>query len=68
MKKLTMTQMPNFTGGDWHEVAIAACGVWGFGRFFLGAAISCAASPLTGVICTKIVDGACAVVGVSSFF
>lgn len=46
----------------WHDAATVGCAVWGIGRFFFGIAISCAASPLTGAICTKIIDGACVIV------
>lgn len=50
-------------GGDfWHDAANVGCAVWGLGRAFFGITISCAASPLTGAICTGIVDAACATV------
>ena len=73
MTSLTFSQLEEIYAGDaeiyagsaesgdfWQRAAELGCAAWGIGRAFFGVAISCAASPLTGAICTGIVDAACA--------
>jgi len=66
MKSLPISQMEDSNYGDaWLDMSLRACAFWTVGRALFGISISCAASPLAGIICTKIVDGYCAVVGIA---